>query len=70
MKIIKSFILMQNTKKWVWIGGGKLYGSFFFQRKYLPFWPISDTALIIAHLSIATVTLASGNVRSKTSNVA
>ena len=32
MKIIQSFILMRNTKKWVQTGGGKICGTFFSEK--------------------------------------
>ena len=32
MKIMQSFILMQNIKKRVWIGGGEICGALFFKE--------------------------------------
>ena len=36
IKIIQSFILIQNTKKQVWIGGGKIYTALFFKKVPFP----------------------------------
>ena len=33
MKIMQSFILMQNTYKRDWIGGGEIFGSLFFKKQ-------------------------------------
>ena len=32
MKIIQSFILMQNTEKRVWVGGGEICSVLFFKE--------------------------------------
>ena len=38
VKIMQSFILLQNTEKRDWIGGGEIFGALFSQK--WTFWPI------------------------------
>ena len=46
VKIMQSFILMQNTQKRDQIQGGEILGVIFFQKKKCPFWLILDAVLI------------------------
>ena len=45
VKIMQSFILMQNIWKRDWKKGGENFGSIFFQKK-CQFWPILPAAQI------------------------
>ena len=45
LKIMQSFILIQNTYKRCLIGGGEIFVALFSKKK-CPFWTISDDTLI------------------------
>ena len=45
MKDMQSFILMQNTKKMVWIRGGEAFGALFL-KKESNIWAILHVAVI------------------------